>query len=127
MEMGRARMLWTSQCDVAPTIRERYGLQAALDYLISEKLLNFAEAAATRPDFAHELPLFVAQVRRLFTHEEIRAHLAVLIPSLQDAAKAASEASEDEFDRLSPEDLAARLDRLRLMQQLLKVKHLGTS
>ena len=36
----------------------------AEDYLLSEKLLNFAEAAATRPDFAQELPLFVAQVRR---------------------------------------------------------------
>jgi hypothetical protein len=112
---------------VAPTIRERYGLKAALDYVISEKLVNFAEAAATRPDFAHELPLFVAHVRRLFTQEEIRAHLAVVIPSLQDAAKAESEASEDEFDRVSPEDLAARLDRLRLMQQLLEVEHLGIS
>jgi hypothetical protein len=50
------------------------------NYLISEKLLNFAEAAATRPDFAHELPMFVAQVRRLIIQEEIRAHLAILIP-----------------------------------------------
>jgi hypothetical protein len=125
--MGRARTLWTSQCDVAPTIRERYGLKAALDYLISEKLLNFAEAAASRPDFAQELPLFVAQVRRLFTPEEIRAHLAVLIPSLRGAAKAESEASEDEFEGLSSEDLAARLERLRLLQQLLEVEQLGTS
>src|SRR3954452_5033011 len=67
MDMGQARKLWKSQCDVAPTIRERYGLKSALDYLLAEKLLNFAEAAVTRPDFAQELPLFVAQVRRLFT------------------------------------------------------------
>ena len=67
--MSRARTLWQSQCGVVPSIREKYGLQAALDYLVSEKLLTFAEAATSHPDFAQELPVFVAEIRRLFTPE----------------------------------------------------------
>lgn len=127
MDTGPARALWTSQCDVTPTIRERFGVQAALDYLVAEKLLNFAEAAASRPDFAHELPMFVAQVRRVFTAEEIGVHLSALIPRLEDAARAEAEVSEDEFDRLSPADFAARLQRLRVIEHLLQVEQLGTA
>ncbi len=127
MVMGTARTLWKSQCDVAPSIREKYGLQAALDYLISEKLLNFAEAAASHPDFARELPMFVAEVRRLFTSQEIREHLAVLVPRVEEAGKADAEPGEDELETISPQELSARLERLSLMRQLLEVDHLGTS
>jgi len=80
----------------------------------------------TRPDFAQELPLFVAQVRRLFTQlftqEEIRPNLAVLIPNLGRAAKAESK----DRSRLPSEDLATRLERLSLLQQLLEVEQLGS-
>jgi hypothetical protein len=38
-------------------------LLTALDYLIGEKLLTYAESAVTRPEFARELPRFVAEVR----------------------------------------------------------------
>jgi len=125
--MGRARTLRMSQCDVAPSIRRKYGLKAALDYLVSEKLLNFADAAAAHPDFAHELPMFIAEVRRMFTPEEIREHLAVLVPRVEAAARADSEAGEDEFETISPQELAARLERLILMKQWLEFDHLGTS
>ena len=124
--MSQARTVWTSQCDVTPAIREKFGLEAALGYLISEKLLNFAEAAASHPDFAHELPMFVAQIRRMFAPEEIRQHLSVLVPRVEAAAKADAE-GEDEFETISPQELAARLERLRLMKQLLELDHLGTS
>ena len=127
MDTAPARALWKSQCGVTPTIRERFGLQAALDYLIAEKLLNFAEAAASRPDFAHELPMFVAHVRLVFTPEEIKVHLSALIAQLEEAARAEAEVREDEFDRISPEDPAARLQRLRVIQQLLEVEQLGTA
>jgi hypothetical protein len=62
---------------------------------VSEKLLNFAEAAASHPDFAHELPMFVAEVRRMFTPEELRTHLAVLVPRVEAAAIADAEPDED--------------------------------
>ncbi len=127
MGMSRARTVWMSQCDVAPSIRERFGLEAALDYLISEKLLNFAEAATSHPEFAHELPMFVAQIRRIFDPEEIRRHLAVLVPRVEADATTDAELGEDEFATISPEELAARLERLSLMKQLLEVDHLGIS
>lgn len=125
--MGTARTLWKSQCDVTPSIREKYGLQAALDYLISEKLLNFAETATSHPDFARELPMFVAEVRQLFTSQEIREHLAVLVPKVEEAGKADAEPGEDELETISPQELSARFERLSLMRQLLEVDHLGTS
>src|SRR5713101_4717381 len=68
--------IWIKQCDAAQEIKLRYGLKAAFDYVVAEKLLNFADAAASDPEFARELPRFVARVRRMFTPEEIRNHLA---------------------------------------------------
>jgi len=44
------------QCEAANEIKRRYGLRAAFDYLVAEKLLNFADAATTYPEFARELP-----------------------------------------------------------------------
>jgi DNA-binding SARP family transcriptional activator len=52
------------------------GLKAAFDYIVGEKLLNFASAASTHPEFARELPRFVSEVRRMFTPDEIAAHFA---------------------------------------------------
>ena len=67
--------IWIEQCDAAREIRLRYGRKAAFDYLVAEKLLNFADAAAADPEFARELPRFVARVRGLFTPPEIRTRL----------------------------------------------------
>ena len=49
----------------------QHGILSALDYLIGEKLLIYAETAVTRPEFARELPRFVAEVREIFSGEEI--------------------------------------------------------
>jgi hypothetical protein len=65
--------IWIEQC--AATEGERFGLEEALDYLIGEKLFNFLMAAERDPDFAAELPDFVAEIRRLFGGEEIRDYL----------------------------------------------------
>ena len=43
---------YDEQCQAARTIRERYGLQAAFDYAVGEKLMNFASAASEHPAFA---------------------------------------------------------------------------
>src|SRR5664279_5005490 len=40
------------------TIRRRFGLKNALDYLVSEKLLSFAEAAERHSEFALSFPDF---------------------------------------------------------------------
>jgi hypothetical protein len=51
--------IWIEQCDAAQDIKLRYWLKAAFDYVVAEKLLNFASAATQHPEFARELPRFV--------------------------------------------------------------------
>ena len=46
MTNGNLHRIWVEQCVAAETIKLRYGLKAAFDYAVAEKLLNFAEAAA---------------------------------------------------------------------------------
>jgi len=59
--------IWQEQCAVTPTIRERFGVKNALDYLIGEKLPTFARAADEDPDFAAELRAFKRQCGRFST------------------------------------------------------------
>jgi hypothetical protein len=70
--------IWIEQCAATEDIRERFGLDSALDYLIGEKLFSFVAASEQDPLFAHELPAFVAEIGKLFTAEEIRAYLGHL-------------------------------------------------
>lgn len=70
--------IWIDQCEATEGIRERFGLENALGYLIGEKLFNFVQASEQHPEFADELPAFVAEIRRLFTAEEIDEYLGRL-------------------------------------------------
>ncbi len=72
--------IWEEQCEATRTIRERFGVENALDYLIGEKLLNFAKAADQDPDFAVELPRFQAAVWEIFNPYELRGYVASLKP-----------------------------------------------
>ena len=63
--------IWIDQCEATEAIRERFGLEDALYYLIGEKLFSFVDAAEDDPDFAAELPAFVAEIRRIFSAAEI--------------------------------------------------------
>ena len=67
--------IWIEQCEATEGIRENFGLQNALDYLIGEKLFHFLQAAEQHPEFAAELPAFLAEIHRLFTDVQIRAYL----------------------------------------------------
>jgi hypothetical protein len=67
--------IWIDQCEATEGIRDRYGLQRALDYLVGEKLFSFVHAAESTPEFAAELPHFVAEIRRIFTAQEICGYL----------------------------------------------------
>lgn len=67
--------IWVEQCAATEDIRERFGLDSALDYLIGEKLFSFVAASEQDSLFAQELPVFVAEIRKLFTAGEIRAYL----------------------------------------------------
>ena len=43
MTNGNWHQIWVEQCAAAETIKLRFGLKAAFDYAVAEKLLNFAE------------------------------------------------------------------------------------
>ena len=67
--------IWIEQCAATEDIRERFGLESALHYLIGEKIFSFVMASERDPDFAAELPAFIAEIRRLFTAEELHTYL----------------------------------------------------
>jgi hypothetical protein len=61
--------VWQEQCKATRKIRERFGVKSALDYLVGEKLLNFASEAERSLEFAAELPRFQAAVWDIFNSE----------------------------------------------------------
>jgi hypothetical protein len=127
--MGAANhhQIWIEQCEAARTIRERFGLQAAFDYAVGEKLMNFASAAAERPPFARELPQFVSEVRRMFSADEIRSHLARLESEQTERDAENRETDEDELHYESPARAAERVRQFATIKDLLTADNLGTS
>jgi hypothetical protein len=96
--------------EAAQTIKARFGLTAAFNYLVGEKLLNFASAASTHPEFARELPRFVSEVRRTFTPDEIAAHLAPI--ERAQAEKDVEVLDEDDPLRESPQPPSVSVDSI---------------
>jgi len=68
--------VWIEQCDAAREIRDAWGIRKALGYLVGEKLLNYIRASDSDPSWAEKLPLFVAEVKRTFTAEDLRRYFA---------------------------------------------------
>ena len=67
--------IWVDQCEAAENIREAFGLQKALGYLIGEKLLNFLQVVDEDEAFSAELPGFVEKIKTIFSDAEIREYL----------------------------------------------------
>ena len=95
--------IWVAQCDACAAIRAQYGLSAAFDYIVVEKLTNFVEAAISNPEFARELPTFVAEVRRLFTAAELQAEMA-------------------RHDRTSPQRIASAITTTQIRTKTIRVR-----
>ena len=68
--------IWIEQCEAARDIRESWGPTKALGYLIGEKLLNYIRASDSDPSWAAKLPLFTAEIKRIFMTEELRTYFA---------------------------------------------------
>ena len=98
MNTRKFHEIWVEQCNATHEIKLRYGVKAAFDYLVAEKLLNFADAATSHPEFARELPRFVACVRGLFTPQEMRTHLARIERDQTEYAAENDDEEDDEFD-----------------------------
>jgi hypothetical protein len=131
MDTRKSHHIWTEQCEAARTIKERYGVTAAFDYLVGEKLMTFAAAAADHPDFARELPRFVSEVRRMFTADEIAVHLAQIERAQNetddDVMEDGDVVEEEDIFPESPAAVAARIRRFMLVKELLTATTLGTS
>ena len=131
MDSVKFHEIWVEQCEAAEEIKRRYGTKAAFDYLVEEKLLNFADAAITHPAFARELPLFVARVRGLFTVEEMRRHLNRI--ECEQRKYDAYIEERDEFDEEdevileSPVVATERARQFAAIAELLTAAKLGTS
>ena len=72
----RFERIWVEQCKATKAIKRRFGAKSALDYLIGEKLVTFADAARDDPAFARELPRFPAAVWRTFNEYELAGYIA---------------------------------------------------
>ena len=128
MTTRRFQEIWKEQCAAARSVREQYGEVSALDYLIGEKLMIFAETAVSRPEFARELPRFVIEIRRTFGSEEIRIYLEHLerMQALEDE-ELSDQTTEDDILIETPEQRAAARERLSQLHDLLTSTVLGTS
>ena len=125
MSVRKIHQIWIEQYDAAQDIKLSYGLKAAFDYLVAEKLLNFASAAAEHPEFSRELPRFVSQVRLMFTPLEMKAHIERIERELRDKKIAL----EDDNDLIqeSPTTIAKRAGQFATIKELLIATELGTS
>jgi hypothetical protein len=125
--------IWVEQCDATHEIKLRYGVKAAFNYLVAEKLLNFADAATSHPEFARELPRFVACVCGLFTPQEMRTHLARIEREQTEYAVVNDDEEDDVLDddveliRESPAAAAERARQFATVKELLTAAELGTS
>jgi hypothetical protein len=127
MQGRKFQDIWKQQCVAARTVRAQHGIVSALEYLIGEKLLNYAETAVTTPEFAQELPRFVAEVREIFSGEEIGHYLEHLkrLAAIED--EQAENPGEDELFEDSLDRRAASRARLAQLTELLTLPVLGTA
>lgn len=125
MNTRKPHEIWIEQCEATSVIRQRYGLKAAFDYAVAEKLLNFASAASQYPTFARELPRFVARVRQMFTPGEILTHIERIERERNQRDSDAPD--DDDMFAEDPATVAERSRQFGMIKELLTVTQLGTS
>jgi hypothetical protein len=62
-------------------IRRHFGAKSAPDYLIRGKLVTFAHEAERQPEFAPELPRFLAAIWQVFNQYELAGYVASQKPA----------------------------------------------
>ncbi len=124
--------IWVEQCEAAAQIRGRYGVADAFNYLVAEKLLNYADAAVNHAEFARQLPWFLSRVREIFTLDEINTHIERLEREHSEQEAAAMddlylEEDSDLWIAENPIQATRRAQQFTLVKELLTVRALGTS
>jgi hypothetical protein len=61
-----SKNLWIEQCQAARAIEDEFGVPKALEYLVGEKFINFLEMADSSPELREEIPVFAAEIKRIF-------------------------------------------------------------
>jgi hypothetical protein len=82
--------------------------------------------AVTRPEFARELPRFVAEARAIFSDDELRLYLDHLERMTVIEDEHILSEDDDDFLKISPEQLAAKRARFVQLKELLTSNMLGT-
>jgi hypothetical protein len=78
MAINRAQELRLEVCAAGRVIRAKFGLEKALWYMVGEKVLLFMSQAQDYPAWAAELPPLVAEIRQIFSEQEIKQQLKEL-------------------------------------------------
>ena len=73
--MKPTHKLWTEQTEAAIRIREEWGLEKALGYLIGEKFLNHLEYSESDKDFKNEIEEFAKSIKDNFEPWELQQYL----------------------------------------------------
>ena len=125
MNVRKSHQIWIEQCEAAQTSKARFGLTAAFECLVGEKLMSFASAASRHPDFARKLPRFVSEMGRMFTPDVIGAQLAQIERSQNEGNVDVLE--EDDLLREGPAAVAECVRQFMLVKGLLTASMLGPS
>jgi aminopeptidase N len=67
--------LWIEQVEAAEAIRDEYGLEKSLGYLVGEKFLKHLEYSEKDEEFKTEIELFIQAIKDRFEPWELRQYL----------------------------------------------------
>ncbi len=119
------REFWTNQCDATRNIRDDFGTEKALGYLIGEKLLHSLEAAETDDEWRAELPDFIAEIKDIFESWEIAEFLETLRRLGALGHGASAETPKDFRDRMHEPDQMREDSRNLMMLEWARELLLG--
>jgi len=88
---------WLENCTAAEGIRDRFGCDAAFDYLIGEKLMNLIDLNWNTDEYARELPRYVAVAQTVFDADKFERFLPKLESALKEEANGVDELPTDEL------------------------------
>lgn len=105
--------VWREQCDAAREIREEFGVDRAISYLVGEKFINFLSEAETDKAFRAEIPAFVAEVQDIFDSSELAAYLEI--------ARRTEPFDPSDYDDPKEAEFARRMELKKSADELLLV------
>lgn len=119
--MADSEPLWREQCEAARTIRERFGVEKALGYLLGEKFMNRLRAADREPALTEDFARLAADIHDIFSPGELSEYFAaprrigaaghVLDHAGYEAFRAAGALGEEDMGSAAQD--AIRFERMR--------------